>query len=113
MKRLQTFDVCLFIGQDSFAMPVGLKKTLIAWKSKGLSNEIKKFPTTATYSLSPKLKWYYSKMRVEYKGNSLKQDKRTFTSSNIVNFFIVYESEGWSKDLKADITLKDCYFWGC
>ena len=30
-------------------------------------------------------------MRVELKGSSLKQDKVTFASSNVVSLFIVYE----------------------
>ena len=35
------------------------------------------FPTTANNSLSPKLKWHNSRMRVEFKGSCLTQDKVT------------------------------------
>ena len=83
-------------------MPVSLTETIIAWKSKGLSNEIIKPPTLANYSLSPKLKRHNSKMRVEFKRSCLNQDKVTFTPSKVVNLLIVYELDRWSQDFNAD-----------
>ena len=91
-------------------MPTGLAKTIAAWKSKGLPNEKKKSPTKSNNSLSAKPKWHNSKIRVEFKGSCLKQDKATFTQNNVVNLFIVYELNRWSQDLNANFTLKDCLF---
>ena len=51
-----------------------------------------------------------SRIRLEFKGNCLKQDKAPFTPNNVVNLFIVYELYRWSKDLNAEFTLKDCLF---
>ena len=44
-----------FLTFDSFSMPASHTETT-AWKSKELSNEITKPPTTVNYSLSRKLK---------------------------------------------------------
>ena len=77
-------------------MPVGLKETILTWQSKGLSNETIRPPTTSNNSLSPKLKLGNSKIRVEFKGSYLKQDKVAFTPNNIVNLFIAYELDRWS-----------------
>ena len=75
---------------------------------------MKKFapPYTAKKSLSSKLAWMNnSRTRLEFKGCCLKQDdKTTFTPNNIVNLFIVYELNRWSKDSNAEFTLKDCLF---
>ena len=49
-----------------------------------------------------------SRIRVEFKGSYLKQDKVTFTPRNIINLYIAYELDTWSQDLNADFTLKDC-----
>ena len=51
-----------------------------------------------------------SRIRIEFKGSCLKQDKITFTPYNVVNLFIVYELDRWSQDLNAEFTLKDCFF---
>ena len=77
-------------------MSVGLKETILTWQSKGLSNETIRPPTTSNNSLSPKLKLGNSKIRVEFKGSYLKQDKVAFTPNNIVNLFIAYELDRWS-----------------
>ena len=91
-------------------MPTGITETIIAWQSKGLSNEKIKPPTTLNNSLSPKLKGYNSKIRIEFKGSRLKQDKVTFTPNFVVNLFNFYELDRWSQDLDADFTLKNSLF---
>ena len=48
------------------------------------------------------------KVKVESKGSCLKQDKVNFTPRNVVNVFIVYELDTWSKNFNAYFTLKDC-----
>ena len=57
-------------------MPAGLTDTIVECESEGLSIEKIKPPLTANISLSPKLKQMNnSGIKVEFKGNCLKQDK--------------------------------------
>ena len=51
-----------------------------------------------------------SRIRVKFKGSCLKQEGVTFIPRNVVNLFIVYESNTWSRNLNADFTLKDRLF---
>lgn len=71
-----------------------------------MSNEKNKCPTTANNCLSPKLKYHNSKIKTEFDGSFLIQNKVTFTSRNAVNSFIVYKLNTWSRDLYADFALK-------
>ena len=67
-------------------------------------------PYTTSKSLSPKLVWYNSRLKLKYKGSYLKQeDKAAFTPKKVVNFFIVYELDSWPRDLDSDFTLKIAY----
>ena len=61
------------------------------WKSKGLSNESIKTPSTSNNSLNPLLDYFHTKMRLKFSGSCLKQDKATHVPRNIVNIYIVYE----------------------
>ena len=72
------------------------------------TNEKVRLPTILNYRLSLKLEWHNSKIRVEFKGSCLKQDKVIFTLNNAANLFIAYGLDRWCQDLKADFTLKDC-----
>ena len=76
----------------------GLLFPVSEWKSKGLSNEKFKSSYTADKGLSPKLPWNESRISA------------AFTPNNVVNLFIVYELDTWSRDLNTDFTLKDCLF---
>ena len=88
MKKLQTFDSSIFIGQSYFnndgaqlflifqpiyktiTMFSGLSDTVSEWKSKGLSNEKVEPPFTANKSLSPKLLWMNnSSFRLRFTGS--------------------------------------------
>ena len=91
-------------------MPTGFTESLVAWQPKTLSNENISCPTTSNNSLSSKLKWYNSEIRLEFKSSCLKQDKVTFTPNNVVNLFIVHELNRWSQDLNGEFTLKGCLF---
>ena len=62
------------------------------WKSKGLSDEVIKPPTTSGNSLAPALSYIGNKARVKFNGSCLKQAKITFTHGTIVNMYIVYDS---------------------
>ena len=46
-----------------------------SWKSKGLSAETIKPPTTSDNSLAPSVSYYGSKTRVKFIGSCLKQSK--------------------------------------
>ena len=60
-------------------MPNGDTETVLAWKSKGLSDKCIKPRTTSNNILAPKLKWIQnSKISVDFKRICLKQDKVTF-----------------------------------
>ena len=70
-------------------------------------------PATTDNSLSPPIKWYKnSKFCFTFKGSCFKQKNALFTPPNIMNFFIGYELDTWSRDLNSDFTLKDCLFGG-
>ena len=47
-----------------------------------------------------------SRIRLEFKKRCLKQNKVTFTPNSLVNLFIVYELDRWSKDLNVDFARK-------
>ena len=49
-----------------------------SWKSKRLSVEIVKSPTTSDNSLNPALNYYGTKIRVTFTGSCLKQSKITY-----------------------------------
>ena len=60
---------------------------VLSWKSKGLSAESIKPPTTSDNS--PKLSYYGTKGRVKFTGSCLKQSKISYTHRKVVNFYIV------------------------
>ena len=80
-----------------------------SWKSKGLSAESIKPPTTSDNSLTPALNYYGTKTRVKFTGSCLKQSKITYTHKKVVNIYIVYEL-GASTSHIDDPTLKNCLF---
>ena len=62
---------------------------------------------TSNERLSPKLvRMNNSRMRLEFKGICLKQDKAPFTPNNVVKLYIAYKLNVWSQDLNAEFTLK-------
>ena len=80
------------------------------WKSKGLSDETIKPPTTSDNSLTTTLNYYYpSKIRVKFAGSCLKQDKLIFHHGRVVHIYIVYELSA-SSSSNSDLTLKNCLF---
>ena len=56
---------------DTFTRPAVFTERIIAWLSRWLSNEKIRPPTARNYGIFPKLKWYNSKMRVDFKGSCL------------------------------------------
>ena len=129
LNKLKTFDLSYFIGKSHFEedgtqnclvfQPIvryfkvnTITKTdyISSWKSKRLSVESIKPPTTSDNSLTPTLNYYDElKMRVKVTRSSLKQPKSTHTHKTIVNICIVYEM-GASTSNDNDPTLKSCLF---
>ena len=129
LNKLKTFDLRYFIGKSHFeedgtrnylkfqSIVRYFKMNMItntdnvsSWKSKGLSAETIKPPTTSDNSLSPILNYYDNlKVRVKVTGSCLKQPKFTYIHKTIVNIYIVYEL-GASTSNDNDPTLKNCLF---
>ena len=77
-------------------------------KSKGLSAESIKPPTTSDNSLTPELNYYGTKTRVKFTGSCLKQPKISYTHGKVVNIYIVYELN--KIYTKTTPTLVNCLF---
>ena len=82
---------------------------IFSWKSKGLSTESIKPPTTSDNSLTPALNYYGTKTRVKFTGSCLKQSKISYNHGKVVNIYIVYELGASSSHIN-DPTLKNCLF---
>ena len=80
-----------------------------SWKSKGLSAESIKPPTTSDNSLTPVLNYYGTKTRVNFTGSCLKQPKISYTNGKVVKIYTVYELRASSSHNK-DPSLKTCLF---
>ena len=51
-------------------------------------------------TVSSKLIWNKSRIRLKFKGSCLTQeDKAPFTPNSVVNLLMVYELDTWSRDL--------------
>ena len=85
---------------------------VLSWKSKGLSDETIKLPSTSDNSLTPSINYISNtyKIRVKFTVSCLKQsNKLTYTHGKVVNIYIVYEL-GASSSHNNDPTLKNCLF---
>ena len=58
---------------------IGNTDHVSAWKSRRLSYESTKPPSTSDNSLAPSLRYIGTKTRLKFVGSCLKQDKITFT----------------------------------
>ena len=126
LNKLKTFDSSYFIGKSHFEED-GTQNYLVfqpmyryfkmitntdyisSWKSKGLSDESIKPPTTSDNSLIPVLNYYGTKTRVKFIGSCLKQPIISYTHGKVANIYIVYEL-GASSSHNDDPTLKNCLF---
>ena len=92
MNKLKTFDSSYFIGKSHFKedgtqnylvfQPINKYFKVItntyhasSWKSKGLSADSIKLPTTSDNSLTPAVNYYGTNTRVKFTGSCLKQPK--------------------------------------
>ena len=80
-----------------------------ALKSKGLSNERIKTPSTSRNFLNPLLDYVNTEIRVKFSGSCLKQDKATHNHGTIVNIHIVYEIS-INDNINSYPTLENCLF---
>ena len=124
LKKLKAFDLSYFIDKNHFEkdgtqnylvfQPLNkfFKRTntkyISSWQSKGLSDETIKPPATSDNSLNPKVSYYGTKARLEFRGSCLKQDKSTFNHGKIVNIYIVYELD--KTYVKTNPTLVNCLY---
>ena len=126
LNELKTFGSSYFIGKSHFEedgtqnylvfQPViryfkvnTITNTdyVLSWKSKVLSAESIKPPTTSDNSLTPELNYYDTKIRVKFTGGCLKQPKISYTNGKVVNIYTVFELSASSFN-NNDPTLKSC-----
>ena len=80
-----------------------------SWKSKGLSVENIKPPTTSDNSITPALSYYDNKIKVKFTGSCLKQTAHYYHHKNVVNIYIVYELVATGSN-NSHPTLENCLF---
>ena len=127
LNKLKTFDWSYFIGKSHFKedgvqnylafQPLNKYFKVIintdyvsSWKSKRLSAESIKPPTTSDNTLTPELSYYGTMTRVKFTRSSLKQPKISYTHGKVVNIYIAYEL-GASISHVNDPTLKKLFIW--
>ena len=107
MRKLETYDSVYFCGKSHFDddgtqnwlafQPIhryfktagANDSNILSWKSKGLSDESIKEPTTSNKILNPSLDLVSTKARVKFSGDCLKQEQVTINHGKIVNIYIV------------------------
>ena len=127
LKKLKTFDSSYFQGkshfeddgtqkwlvfqpmQKYFKLACDNRSIALSWKSKGLSDERIKGPTTSNKILNLWQSYVGTKARVRFSGDCLKQEKFTFNHRKILNIYIVYEIEK-SVNISSYLTLENCLF---
>ena len=127
LKILETFDSIFFRGKSHFEddgnqnylvfqMTYRNFKTVsvnnsnvLSWKSKGLSDESIKPPSTSNKVLNRSVDYVGTKARVNFDEDCLKQDKISSDHGKIVNIYIVYETER-SVDLSSYSSLENGFF---
>ena len=77
------------------------------WKSKGSSDERINSVTASNYSVTRKLSYYGSNIRLKFNESCLKQDKATYSHGTIANIYIVYEI-GKNYNISSYPTLEKC-----
>ena len=127
LNKLKNFDSGYFIGKSHFeeddvqnylviqplkryfkSIASGNTKYISSWQSKELSDETIKPPVTNNYKLNPKVSYYGTRARLEFRGSCLRHDKSTFNHGKIVNIYVVYELDKLYN--KTHPTLVNCLF---
>ena len=127
LNKLKTFEFSYFIDKSHFEedgtqnylvfQPLNKYSKVIvntdyvsSRKSKGLSAETIKPPTTCDNSLTPVLNYYSTKTRVKFYGSCLQQPKLSYTHGRVVNIYIVYEFDA-SSSHDDDPAIKKLFIW--
>ena len=132
MNKLKTSDSGYFIGKSHFEEDgtqnylvfqsiykyfkeiagAGTGDYIYYWKSKGLTDENIKNPSTPNNFLNPSFKYLGTKPRVRFSKSRLKQNAITYNHGKSVKIYIVYEMNKNENTTSSDPTLKNCLFGG-
>ena len=74
-----------------------------------MSDERLNSNTASNYKITPDLSYYGTKIRVEFNGSCLKQDKVIYNHGKIVNIYIIYEISK-NYNIRNYPTLENCLF---
>ena len=74
-----------------------------------MSDERLNSNTASNYKITPELSYYGTKIRVEFNGSCLKQDKVIYNHGKIVNIYIIYEISK-NYNIRNYPTLENCLF---
>ena len=74
-----------------------------------MSDENITAPNTSNYNFNPQLSFFDTKIKVEFKGSCLKQDKITYDHGKVVNIYIVYEKSK-NFNISSYPTFENCLF---
>ena len=67
-------------------------------------------PSTPDNVFAPKTNTGHLLSKVKFNGYCLKQDSMSFLQKNVVNLYIIYKLDIWSRDLNTDFTLGNYLF---
>ena len=104
-NKLQNYFVFITFNIYAFIFETGENDKIYSWKSIELSEEKNINSYEWDTNFSPELN-----NSVYFKGICLKQKRVSFLHKNIVNLYISYKLDTWSKDLNTDFTLGNCLF---
>ena len=127
LKKSETFDSIYFRGKSHFEdngtqnylvfetayryfKTVSINDSnILSWKSKALSDEIIKPPSTSNKMLNLSANCVGTKARVKLNVDCLKQERISFDHGKIVNIYIVYEMDR-NVDISSYPMLENCLF---
>ena len=79
-----TPNCLVFQPMNKYLKKIVNTKKISSWESKELSDKKINSIKTSEYNVNPKLRYVNARMRLEFTGNCLKQDKATYTHGTIV-----------------------------
>ena len=98
LKKLKKFDAAYFKSKNYLDMYRYFKAhtennfiLFSSWESKRLSNEKIGSTKTSNYDQSPRLAYDNARIKLNFIGDLLKQDKITYSNGRIVNIYVVYK----------------------
>ena len=124
LRKLQNFDAGYFRGKNHFEEDGTLNYLVFqpvykyfqtinsigdisGWKSKGLSYESIKTPSTSNNFFYPLLSHVGTKIRVKFSGSCLKQNAALHNHGTIVNIYIVYKISK-NYNISSYLTSENC-----